>query len=197
MSSTNCKDTYIQQLDSLKNIILSSKTKISADPPDVFFSENVNFFTKSFLVTMCAYLESYIKDSLMVIIDDANEKLKQSKLPRNLIKWSLNPTKELKASELKFEELTLEIDRQSLDEHVSGSPYRTMHLFQKFGIELERENRFRITRDKINSIVVKRNKILHHNDEASDVTHDDLIDYISSLREYISFLDEIVSSRLS
>ena len=196
MDKTPHKDPYILQLESLKTIIEIANSKIISEPPDEFIYKNTNFFTKSFLVIMCAYLESYLKDALMVIIDEVNLKLATSKLPYNLVKWNFNIDKELKDGELKFEELKLGIKKKELDDFISGNPFRTKDLFKKFGIELDKDDVFNTCKEEINSIVIKRNKILHHNDEASDVSNKDLVDNIKALKEYIINIDSIICKHI-
>jgi hypothetical protein len=55
---------------------------------------------------------------------------------------------------------------------------------------------FNSQKEEINSIVVKRNKILHHNDEASDVSNKDLIDNIIAIKNYIINIDDIICKHL-
>lgn len=145
---------------------------------------------------MCAYLESYLKDVLMVIIDVANSKLNQAKLSHNLIKWSLNIDKEFKDADSKFEDFKISIKKKDLDEFISGSPHRTKDLFKKLGINLENDTIFKSQKERINAIVVKRNKIVHHNDEASDVSNSDLIENIKAIKEYIENIDNLIYSHL-
>lgn len=196
MDKTTHQESYILQLEKLKTIIDATNSRIIADPPDILIHENANFFTKAFLVTMCAYLESYLKDVLMVIIDELNIRLSATKLPHNLVKWSLNVDKEFKENEFKYESLKIGIKKKELDEYISGNPYKTKDLFKKFGIDLEKDSLFNAQKEEINLIVVKRNKILHHNDEASDVTNKDLIENIKSLTNYIANIDTLVCKHL-
>lgn len=197
MDSTAHKDSYIEQLAKLKSIIEAANSRVISDPPDPLIYENANFFTKAFLVTMCAYLESYLKDALMVIVDELNGRLTTTKLPHNLIKWSLNIEKELKDNELKYEYLKIGVKKKELDDYISGNPFRTIALFKKFGIELEKNAVFNSQKEEINSIVVKRNKILHHNDEASDVSNKDLTDNITALTNYIENIDKVICGHLA
>lgn len=192
MDSTPLKESYLKQLENLREIIGTINSRIIADIPDTLICENVNFFSKSFLVTMCAYLESYLKDSLMVIIVEMNNRLKSAALPYNLIKWSLNTEKELKDSELKYEELSIKINRKQLDDFISGNPYRTRELFKKFGLNLEKNKEFKYYAEQMNALIIKRNKILHHNDDASDVSYSDLLNYIETTTCYIKSIDHIV-----
>lgn len=196
MDTTPYKESYILQLGKLRTIIDASNSRIIADPPDELIYDNANFFTKAFLVTMCAYLESYLKDVLMVVVDELNARLTTTKLPHNLVKWSFNLDKELKENELKYEQLKIGIKKKELDDFISGNPYKTKDLFKKFGIELEKNSVFNSQKEEINSIVVKRNKILHHNDEASDVSNKDLTDNIAALTLYISNIDELICKHL-
>ena len=196
MNNTQHKDSYINQLEKLKEIIEIAKSRIVSEPPDDFFKNNANFFTKSFLVVMCAYLESYLKDALMVIIDETNNKLSQSRLPHNLVRWSLNREKEFKDDDSIFGDFKISIKKKELDDYISGSPFRTEKLFNKFGINLKNDATFNSHKERINTIVVKRNKILHHNDDASDVSNNDLIENISAIIEYITNIDKLICSHI-
>jgi hypothetical protein len=196
MDNTVHKASYILQLDRLKEIIQTTNSRVVSDVPDEFFQNNVNFFTKSFLVIMCAYLESYLKDALMVIIDATNDKLNENKVPFNLIKWSLSIEKEFKDSDLKFEHFKIGIKKKELDDFISGNPFRTKDLFKKLGIDIEKDETFNSQKERINAIVVKRNKIIHHNDDASDVSNNDLLLNIVALNEYIANIDSIICQHL-
>jgi hypothetical protein len=145
---------------------------------------------------MCAYLESYLKDALMVIIDETNNKLNQSKLPHNLVRWSLNIEKELKDSDSKFEDFKIPIKKKELDDFISGNPFRTKDLFKKLGINLGSDMLFNSQKERINAIVVKRNKIIHHNDNASDVSNNDLIENIKAIKEYLSNIDKLICGQI-
>lgn len=196
MDKTPYRESYLKQLLGLKPIIEELNARVIGEIPDKLIYENVNLFTKSFFVMMCAYLESYLKDALMVIVDEMNIRLSLNKLPHNLIKWNFNLSKELKENEIKFEQLTLVIKKKELDEYISGSPYRTKDLFNRFGIDLNKDEIFTKQKDGVNSIITKRNKILHHNDEASDVTNMDLLENIQTLSEYIDNIDKIICKHL-
>lgn len=196
MDSTIHKESYINQLNKLIEIIEITNSRIISDEPDVFFLDNSNFFTKSFLVIMCAYLESYLKDALMVVIDETNEKLAQRNIPHNLIKWSLNIDKEFKDADSKIEPLKIKIKKKELDDFISGSPFRTRDLFKKFGIILEQDAIFLSQKERVNNIVLKRNKIIHHNDDASDISNEDLKGNIKILSDYITNLDKLICSQI-
>ncbi|TAE71659.1 MAG: hypothetical protein EAZ85_10470 [Bacteroidetes bacterium] len=182
-------------LEDLKKLNNEANKKALSDNIDSFVSSNINFFTKSFMITLCAYLESYLKDISMEIIDAMNARLYSAKLPYNLVKWSILKKKELadlNDNELKFEQLTLNITKKELDSFISGMPYRTENLFKKFGIRLFDDEIYNHQKEKIISIVVKRNEILHYNDTASDLSFTDVSNNIDYVTEYIENLDKIV-----
>lgn len=192
MNYTPHKDIYLVQLSKLTEIIEIANQRIVSDTPDEYFQNNANFFTKSFLVVMCAYLEAYLKDALMVIIEETNAKLTNAKLPHNLIKWSLNTKLEFKENDFKFEDFKIAIKKKELDDFISGNPYRTRDLFKKFGIDLEKDEVFKEQKELINTIVVKRNKIVHYNDDASDVSNNDLQQNIQAISYYIENIDRLI-----
>ncbi len=73
-------DSYEILLNQLRILNRETENKVIQESPDVFICQNINFFTKSFMITLCAYLESFLKDITMVVVDDANEKLNSTKV---------------------------------------------------------------------------------------------------------------------
>src|SRR4051812_41804925 len=102
-------EKYNSMYDALTKIIEDANAKLIATNPDPFFVENANFHTKSFLVIMCAYLESYIKDILMEIVDHVNGKLLQAQLPYNLIRWGIDIDKGLNDKDMHFIDFKLSV----------------------------------------------------------------------------------------
>ena len=54
------------------------------------------------------------------------------------------------------------------------------------GVELEAVDAFSQTRDVVNTVVAKRNSIIHHNDTAGDVSLGDIRVYIGHFNTYIT-----------
>lgn len=193
MNKTAHIDNYTRLFQELKVMVEATERKILDS--DGFFSSHANFFTKSFIVTMCAYLESYLKDALMVIIAEMNNRLDTNRIPYNLVKWSLSSDtdkRQLKDKEFQFKNLTIDIKKRDLDEFISGNPYRTESLFKNFGIDLGQDATFKQQKDRLNSIIGKRNSIVHHNDEASDISLLDIVEQIDFFIEYIENIDRLI-----
>lgn len=192
MSRSSVCDTYISQIDSLKTIVQDANTRIIQEVPDEFVYNNANFFTKSFLVILCAYIESYLKDILMVVINDYKGRIAAQKIPHNLIKWSFSFQQHLEEKEVDFKDFSLDIKKKDLDKFISANPYLAARLFTNFGIKLRDDTVFESQQEFVNNIVLKRNKVVHHNDDASDLTNTDLLSYIDKVEEYVVNIDSVV-----
>jgi len=191
--------TYEALLEELKELNAETQNKVISDEPDVFITQNINFFTKSFMITLCAYLESFLKDITMTIIDNTNQKLANSKITHNLVKWSILKKKELgelNDNDLLFEDLTIKITKKELDEFISGSPYKTEKLFNKIGIKLSEDLVYKEQKEKVISIVEKRNKIVHHNDSASDISFSDIQTNIDTINSYMKNINNLITAEL-
>lgn len=194
MSNNSILQKYTEQLEKLKKIVIETNSNIVSEDPSPYFEKNVNFFTKSFLVNLCAYLESFIKDITFYHIEKINQKIISAKIPHNLILWDINYDKEIKDKSFVFKNLKIKIKKKDLDSHISGSPYRTLKLFRNIGIDLDSISAFNNHKENVNMIIVKRNKILHHNDEASDISLNDVTDYISEIVNYMEVLSESIDN---
>jgi hypothetical protein len=166
MNEREINENYLQLMDAVDVIILETQSRVLSNTPDVFFESNVNFFVKAYLITICTYLESFLKDIAHMRVELISEKVKQTKLPQNLIRWSLADLRELKDAQAKFEDLSINIKKKDLGEHVSGQPHRTLDLFKYIGLDLTECQGFVTGRDEVKNIVLKRNSIIHHNDDA-------------------------------
>jgi len=171
----------------LRSVAQECNAKILDENSDSFFVQNTNYLTKSFLVNICAYLESYIRDLVYQKIEDLDTQLSACEIPYNLVRWSLQK-KDLKDSELKFENFHLNFKKRDLDAHISGNPSKTKRLFKWIGVDLDDDEAFLDKVELIGFIVQKRNSILHHNDTASDVSIADIIQYIDFVLEYMQVL---------
>ncbi|MGV0104087.1 HEPN domain-containing protein [Nostoc sp. DSM 114167] len=192
MSEQEIHDKYVNLFEKLKEIIKETQDRIIFSEPDPFFEDNLNFFVKSFLISICAYLESYLKEIAFRRIDVISSKLSKLSIPRNLVQWELLRHKDIKDNDLKFEYLKISIKKNDLDEHISGNPYRTIALFKKIGMDLNAIEGFVYKKDVVTSIVLKRNNIVHHNSHASDVSMADLMIYIDNIIDYMDSITQAV-----
>ena len=197
MDETKVLKNYFLLFNELINLIEETNKRCVSEDTPLYFMNNINFFNKSFTVLSCAYLESYLKDVGMLIIGVMNYRLKHNPVPHNLIKWYLNINKDFKKSETKYEFLKININKRDIDNEISGDIGRTINLFQKLGIDLNTNSEFDNYKDIIGSIVTKRNNIIHHNDKASDVSFDDIIENIKLIKEYITIIDNEVINHIS
>jgi hypothetical protein len=199
MSNSSVLSNYTELLTDLSILNKETEQKVIAENPDEFVTRNINFFTKSFTIIICAYLESFLKDVSMTIIDDTNKKLSEIKIAHNLVKWSVSKKKkylkDLNDNELLFEDLTIKITKKELDNFISGSPHKTEKLFEKIGIKLIENDKYQENKDK--TIVNKSNKIVHHNDNASDISFNDIDFNIKIILEYMENINSIIQVELN
>ncbi|PAJ71832.1 hypothetical protein CJF42_24545 [Pseudoalteromonas sp. NBT06-2] len=179
-----------QLLDDLIELAKETKIKSLDDGCDDFFTENVNFFSKSYMVLMCAYLEAYIKSVSKHYISEISCKINEYKIPSNLLKWSIQKEKFKVDNEKDCLKLNVSISANDIDKNVSANPYTTAPFFIRLGIDLNKNSNYSDLSDLVETIVNKRNSIVHHNDNATDITFDDVILNAAKLKDYIKLVDE-------
>lgn len=189
--STKLFNKYIDLYEKLIKLINESNKRVLAEESDGFIDSNINFFNKSFMVISCAYLESYLKEISWEMISEIEGKLKEQALPANLIRWSISGEK-FNKKDITYENFMLGISKKDVDEQISGNVGKTISLFTKMGIDLNKNLEFEGYKEKISSIVTKRNNVIHHNDDASDVSFNDIIININIIKEYMKAIDKEV-----
>lgn len=191
---------YTNLLEELKKLSSEAKSKIIDDTTDPFIINNVNFFTKSFMVTLCIYLESFLKDISVEMVEEINKRLAIAKIPHNIARWSIlkkGKLHEIADTDYLYEELAIKINRKEIDDFISASPHKMENLFKKFGLIIFSDTSCLDLRNIIQSIVTKRNNIIHHNDCASDLSFDDISNYIDIVKEYIKNITSVVNNHMS
>jgi hypothetical protein len=182
---------YEALLVSLKSIIVKSQGRILSDEYDDIFSENVNFFVKSYLITICTYLEAYLQDVAFEHTYRVSQRLKAANIPHNFLYWKLS--KDIKDKELSFENASYSCTKKDISDIISGNPYKTIKAFQLIGVNLGENDGFNQRKPLINSMVTKRNSIIHHNDDAGDISFNDLVNNIDIVLSYMKSIDIILS----
>lgn len=162
---------------------------IGSDQTTLLITNNVNFFTKSFLISACAHLEMCIKEIVFEIAKDIDARLSVAAVPTSLIEWRLNQKKKADASSSLKRQLSINMTKKEVDDLVSGNVHRTKDALALVGIELAaQKNQWESWKDSIQAIVTRRNNIVHHNDDASDLSLGDIKIHIKSIMDYIDFI---------
>lgn len=157
---------------------------IGADKTTPLITDNVNFFTKSFLISACAHLEMCIKEVVYEIAKDIDSKLSSIAIPSSIIEWRLKKKPDSLVSGTL--PLSVKMTKKEVDDLVSGNVYRTREALALVGIELNlKKDQWDTWKESIQAIVTRRNNIVHHNDDASDLSLGDIRTYINSIINYI------------
>jgi hypothetical protein len=186
-------EKYEALLKTLKGIIEQSQARVLSDEPDKIFSDNVNFFVKSYLINICTYLEAYLQDIAFEYSRKVSERLKQAKIPHNFLYGKL--AKDIKEKELEYVDATYNYNKKDLSDIISGNPYKTINAFRLIGIDLSSSEKFVEHKNLVGTIVNKRNNIIHHNDEASDISFSDLLVHIDVFLEYMLSIEQLLNAR--
>lgn len=166
----------------LKEIVDSSETRVLA-MEDNLFSNNVNFFVKSYMTVLCTYLEAFLKEVASACAFESNRRLIAAKVPHNFLYCML--VKNQKENELSFSNACYPLDELLLSDQLSGNPGKTIHFYRTLGVDLTTTEEFVANKDLIGNIVNKRNSIVHRNDNASDISLSDVSAYIDSFLNYM------------
>ncbi|TAX30527.1 HEPN domain-containing protein [Rhizobium leguminosarum] len=180
---------FNQQFDDLLSIVSESNRRVTMDPIDQLFESYLNVFTKSYIVSACSILEAFIQDVLFAYVTVMEDRIIKLNVPRNIIMW---PHGETKKALYRFEAYKTGIEKDKIADEVSANFFKTIKVFEKIGIDLEGSEEFNRYSDFIGATVEKRNKIVHHNDEASDISLPDVIGIIKKFKEYTEAIFHIV-----
>ncbi|WEF24664.1 HEPN domain-containing protein [Paracoccus sp. S3-43] len=150
------------------------------EPPDALFYENQNVFVKSYLVSACSILEAFVQDIASEYMLNMQSRINSANLPHNFVAWVAGHEK----ANLEFKSFVGSKARKDISDMVSPSYWKTMKAFERIGIDISKPEVIAF-KDYVVTTVEKRNKIVHHNDDASDLSFNDIIDVIDQFRAYI------------
>jgi len=191
---SSCKSN-LSELASMVGSV--EKAVLNEEATSSLIQRNINIFTKSFLLTLCANLETCIKDVLYSIAMHYDAKLEETGIPLAVIDWRYNAKNKKNQNDDVLKKFKIGITKKDVDDMVSGNVYKTRDAFLIFGIDLACDcKRWETWKEIIQSIVTRRNNIVHHNDDASDLSFGDIKDYIKCVDEYLDFI-EAACGRLS
>ena len=190
---------YKAGLVELQTIVQKTETAIvSESSQDLLVSANVNFFAKSFLISICAHLEMCIKDIIFTVATELDRRLSLASIPTTFIEWRYSQKKKMESPGQQIQPAGIGMTRKEIDELVSGNVYRTKDALALVGVELSADKAaWESWKEMIQSMVTKRNNIVHHNDAASDLSLGDIRQYISLTMNYIDFIVGACTSNTS
>jgi|LakMenEpi03Aug12_release.lakeMendotaPanAssembly.Ray.scaffolds.fasta_scaffold189448_1 hypothetical protein len=181
---------YSFLIATLKEIVKESKKRAISDPPDNLILSNLNFYSKAYLISLCTYLEAFLQDLAAAYVDQVSERIAAAKIPGNMVRWSIQ--RDTKEKEYEFEFFRLPLTREDLEGEISGNPGRTISIFKKIGIDLASDPDFQNTKSVVGAVVEKRNRIIHKNDEAADLSLDDIITFADQFLLYMNAVNAVV-----
>jgi len=180
---------YHSQFDKLRQVVTESYKRSISDPPDALFYDQQNVFIKSYLVGACSILEAFIQDLAELYVKQIQERVNAANLPFNFVVWVSNHDK----AKLSYKRFEASIGKKEISELISPNYWKTMRAFERVGIDLSASS-VDDFKDFVASTVDKRNKIVHHNDQASDVSFIDIIAAIDEFKKYTRCLFDAVAA---
>lgn len=178
---------FLAQFDNLKQVVAASSARSIEDPPDILFFDHQNVFIKSYLVNACSMLEAFIQDLASAYVNELQAKINSANLPFNLVVWIAEHEK----AKLAFKPFEAKKTKRDISDLVSPSYWRTMQAFERIGIDLSHSDVL-VFKDFIATTVEKRNRIVHHNDDALDLSFSDVVTTINTFSEYATCLFKAV-----
>lgn len=178
---------------SLGEIIKESELRVLSSQPDALLINNVNFFVKSYLISMCTYLESFLQDLAFAYAGEINTRVRAAGLPSNYFLWRMN--KEHATKDLSFSNIDLPTSKKNISDAISANPHKTIVLFRYLGINLVVSKIFNDHKTVVETVVSKRNNIVHHNDRAADISFSDLLSYIDIFVAYMYSVYDTVEQK--
>jgi len=129
-----------------------------------------------------------IKEIIFELANEIDARLSSISIPAAILEWRFNIKKKPELA-LAKSLLSVKMTKKEIDDLVSGNVYKTKDALALFGIDLgDEKDQWDFWKDAIQTIVTRRNNIVHHNDYASDISLGDIKIYIRKLIEYIDFI---------
>lgn len=189
-------DKYLEQLANLKSVALESDRRL-IEGGDNLFKGHANLFAKSYLMMLCSVLEAYLKDEVIDFVTELNNLLSELNLTKNIFAWGLLPDNDEYYKKVvgtqEVVKLSLGINEQKVDDRISGNIDKTIKTFRRCGVLLESCEKFRQHKGAVANIVLKRNAVVHHNNDASDFSFGDVIAWTTEIEEYIMGISEFMT----
>lgn len=190
MGYSSIIDACMESLKELDAMVAATEREVISGNHGVkLITDNVNFFTKSFLISLCAHLEMCIKDTVYSIAQDIDARLAHAAVPMAIVEWRYNQKNKKTEKENTSSLCKIQLSKKEVDDLVSGNVYKTKESLLLVGVDLEsNRSEWETWKELIQTIVTRRNNIVHHNDHASDISFSDIRAYIKSVQEYLKFI---------
>jgi hypothetical protein len=169
-------EAYTNGLIELDSMVHATELEvINGSNNSLLVTNNINFFTKSFLISACAHLEMCVKDIVFAAAGDIDARLSAASVPTSIIDWRYNQKKKNESVDPSLSRFAVGMTKKEVDDLVSGNVYRTKDALALVGVDLTKDKQqWEAWKDLIQSIVTRRNGIVHHNDDASDISLGDV-----------------------
>lgn len=185
---------YLDQLQGLFDVSTESARRFIVE--DRLFVAHVNLFVKSYIITLCSILESYLKEEVLSFVDEVSQLIDGLALSKNIIVWGIAPHNDAlyeKQVGRGIQPLRLGIDDNVVDDSVSGNVDRTIKAFRRCGIDITKCKEFSALKTVISNIVTKRNSVVHHSIRATDFTYNDIANWTLQIKTYIEGISSFVN----
>ena len=194
----NILENYNKQLKGLKYISSVSESRVIFNQDDLFF-DNVNFFVKNYLISLCSFLEAYLTEVAKFIFEMHCQNINTCNVPKKFVYSHVNNWDSGKngIKDIGVECFNIDLKKginNFFDKNkLSGNVEKTFRVFNVLGVDLEGWIDL-LMRDQISNIVSKRNDIIHHNNNAIDVSFGDIASYIDIVAEYMEKILSLVNA---
>lgn len=117
---------YKDGLAELQTIVQKTESAIvSESSQDLLVSANVNFFAKSFLISICAHLEMCIKDIVFAVATELDRRLAVASIPTTIIEWRYSQKKKGESPGQQIQTAGIGMTKKEIDDLVSGNVHKT------------------------------------------------------------------------
>lgn len=184
-------------LQELSLMILETEQQVIGSVGNVpLITTNVNFFTKSFLISACAHLEMCIKEVVFEIAKEIDSRFSAASIPYALLEWRYSIKKKQESGNRPSFPPSIKMTKKEVDDLVSGNVHKTKEALSIVGVDLAANTEdWEGWKDKIQTLVTRRNNIVHHNDNASDLSLGDINSYVQMILDYIDFIVSVCQSQ--
>lgn len=188
-------NNFILGLDEIESQIKKTEKYIIEDHE--YFKEQVNFFSKSIIISICSHFEAYSKEVIRYIINFYGARLNSIEVPSNLLFWDIEKDNYKEKNKDPKKDHSFSITDADIDSNISANPFRVRNAFKRCGIDFNTSVKFNDNIEILNSFVEKRNQIIHYNKGAVDLSLGDLIYYLRAFKVVINEMDKIVELRIN